>query len=137
MTYEFIYEFMYMKNIVKSYLNSCVPRFQMMTVKEQHPRSHHKGATSMQTHLAVRVGFTLSTDCIQFYVFATRLRHPMYIYKLIHSLKDPEVQCSLNSQKQSFGAFYKDVPMLVFRANGAEPTMSSVAFVILLSLVAA
>ena len=29
MTYEFIYEFMYMKNIVKSYLNSCVPRFQM------------------------------------------------------------------------------------------------------------
>ena len=29
MTYEFIYEFMYMKNIVKSYLKSCVPRFQM------------------------------------------------------------------------------------------------------------
>ena len=32
MTYEFIYEFMYMKNIVKSYLNSCVPRFQMAEV---------------------------------------------------------------------------------------------------------
>ena len=29
MTYEFIYEFMYMKNTVKSYLKSCVPRFQM------------------------------------------------------------------------------------------------------------
>ena len=29
MTYKFIYEFMYMKNIVKSYLKSCVPRFQM------------------------------------------------------------------------------------------------------------
>ena len=29
MTYEFIYEFMYMKNIVKSYLNLCVPRIQM------------------------------------------------------------------------------------------------------------
>ena len=29
MTYEFIYEFMYMKNIVKSYLNSGVSRFQM------------------------------------------------------------------------------------------------------------
>ena len=29
MTYEFIFEFMYMKNIVKSYLKSCVPRFQM------------------------------------------------------------------------------------------------------------
>ena len=29
MTYEFIYEFMYMKNIVKSYLKLCVPRFQM------------------------------------------------------------------------------------------------------------
>ena len=30
MTYEFIYDFMYMKNIVKSYLQSCVPRFQMI-----------------------------------------------------------------------------------------------------------
>ena len=30
MTYEFIYEFMYMKNIVKSYLNSGVSRFQMI-----------------------------------------------------------------------------------------------------------
>ena len=29
MTYEFMYEFMYMKNIVKLYLKSCVPRFQM------------------------------------------------------------------------------------------------------------
>ena len=29
MTYEFIYEFMDMENIVKSYLKSCVPRFQM------------------------------------------------------------------------------------------------------------
>ena len=28
-TYEFVYEFMYMKNIVKSYLKSSVPRFQM------------------------------------------------------------------------------------------------------------
>ena len=27
--HEFIFEFMYMKNIVKSYLKSCVPRFQM------------------------------------------------------------------------------------------------------------
>ena len=29
-TYEFIYEFMYMKNIMKSYLISCVPRRQMV-----------------------------------------------------------------------------------------------------------
>ena len=31
MTYEFIYnlKFMYMKNIMKSYLKSCVPKFQM------------------------------------------------------------------------------------------------------------
>ena len=29
MTYEFIYDFMYMKNIVKSFLNSGVSRFQM------------------------------------------------------------------------------------------------------------
>ena len=33
MTCEFIYEFMYMKNIVKSYLKSCVPRFQMFVAK--------------------------------------------------------------------------------------------------------
>ena len=32
MTYEFIYEFMYMKKIVKSYLNSGVSRFQMYVV---------------------------------------------------------------------------------------------------------
>ena len=29
LTYEFRYEFMYMTNIVKSYLEACVPRFQM------------------------------------------------------------------------------------------------------------
>ena len=34
MTYEFIYEFMYMKNIVKSYLNSGVSRFQMVLREE-------------------------------------------------------------------------------------------------------
>ena len=28
--YEFIYEFVYMKNIVKSYPKSCAPRFQML-----------------------------------------------------------------------------------------------------------
>ena len=35
MTYEFIYEFMYMKNIVKSYLNSGVSRFQMSVVGDR------------------------------------------------------------------------------------------------------
>ena len=30
-TYEFMYEFMHMKNTVKSYLKSCVPRSQMKT----------------------------------------------------------------------------------------------------------
>ena len=34
MTYEFIYEFMYMKNIAKSNLKSCVPRFQMNIMME-------------------------------------------------------------------------------------------------------
>ena len=29
MTYELMHEFLYMKNIVKSYLKLCVPRFQM------------------------------------------------------------------------------------------------------------
>ena len=33
--------------------------------------AHYKGATSMQTHPAVRVGYELATDGIQFYVFAT------------------------------------------------------------------
>ena len=41
MTYEFIYEFMYMKNIVKTYLNSGVPRFQMIpgafVLQKTHP----------------------------------------------------------------------------------------------------
>ena len=30
MTYKFIYDVMYMKDIVKSYLKSCVRRFQMI-----------------------------------------------------------------------------------------------------------
>ena len=53
------------------------------TVREQHPRSQHKGATSMQTHPAVRVGFELATDCIQFYVLPTRTRHPYMLYYIV------------------------------------------------------
>ena len=49
-------------------------------------------------------------------------------------IKDPEVVELSGAVIQSF---YKDVPMLVFRANGAEPTMKCVAFVMLLSLVVA
>ena len=49
-------------------------------------------------------------------------------------MKDPEVVELSGAVIQSF---YLDVLMFVFRANGAEPTMSSVAFVMLLSLVAA
>ena len=41
MTYEFIFEFMYMKNIVKSYLKSCVPRFQMEDREERQQRSQN------------------------------------------------------------------------------------------------
>ena len=37
------------------------------TEREQHPRSHHKGATSMRTQ---PVGLELVTDGIQFYAFA-------------------------------------------------------------------
>ena len=33
-------------------------------------------------------------------------------------------------------SFYKDISMFVFRANGAGPTMSRVAFMMLLSTVA-
>ena len=39
--------------------------------REQYPRSHNKGATSMQTHPAVGVGLEPATDGIQFYVFAS------------------------------------------------------------------
>ena len=49
-------------------------------------------------------------------------------------IKDPEVVELSGAVIQSF---YKDVLMFVFRAKGAEPTMSCVAFVVLLSLVAA
>ena len=67
------------------------------TVQEQQPRSHHKGATSMQTHQAVRVGFELAINGIQFYVFATsRLRHPIQLHKVftceyhLNSLRNPK-----------------------------------------------
>ena len=48
-------------------------------------------------------------------------------------IKDPEVVELSGAVIQSF---YKDVPMLVFRANSAEPTMPCVAFVMLPFLVA-
>ena len=51
-------------------------------------------------------------------------------------IKDPDVVELSGAIIQSSG-FYQDVPMFVFRANGAESTMSCVAFVMLLSLVAA
>ena len=40
MTYEIIYEFMYMKNIVKSNLKSCVQRFQMRLMPEISHKLH-------------------------------------------------------------------------------------------------
>ena len=50
-TYEFIYKFMYMKNIVKSYLKSCVSRFQM---------THRCGSdTGSQAHCGMQV-----TSCV-------------------------------------------------------------------------
>ena len=49
-------------------------------------------------------------------------------------MKDPEVVELSGAVIQSF---YLDVLTFVFRANGAEPTMLSVVFVMLLSLVAA
>ena len=48
-------------------------------------------------------------------------------------IKDPEVVELSGAVIQSF---YKNVPMLVFRANRAEPTMYRVAFVMLPLLVA-
>ena len=39
------------------------------TVRKQHRRSHHKVATILHTHPALRVGFELETDRIHFYVF--------------------------------------------------------------------
>ena len=53
MTYEFIYEFMYMKNIVKSYLNSGVSRFQMtITVVPQKARKAKVGYSSKSNAVA-------------------------------------------------------------------------------------
>ena len=47
------------------------------TVREQHPRSHHKGrAISMQTHPAVRVGFVLAAaSSSKSFDTQVRLRH--------------------------------------------------------------
>ena len=44
--------------------------FNTTPVGEQHPRPRHNGATSMQTHPAVRVGFEQATDGVHLYVFA-------------------------------------------------------------------
>ena len=49
-------------------------------------------------------------------------------------IKDPEVVELSGAVIQSFN---QDVPTFVFRANGAEPKMWCVAFVMLMSLVAA
>ena len=49
----------------------CVIQYGLY-IGEQHPRSHHKSTISTQTHPAVRIGFVLATNSIQFrvYVFA-------------------------------------------------------------------
>ena len=47
--------------VIQFKLKAGVSRsFNATNVWEQHPRSHHKGATSMQTHPTVRVGFEYS-----------------------------------------------------------------------------
>ena len=46
--------------------------FNTATVREQHPGSHRKGATSMQSHPAVRAEFEPATDGVRFYL----TRHP-------------------------------------------------------------
>ena len=42
-------------------------------VWEEHPGSHHKGATGMHTHSAIWVGFELATDGIRFYCLCHKL----------------------------------------------------------------
>ena len=49
-------------------------------------------------------------------------------------IKDLEV---VEQSGAVFQSFYQDVPMLIFRANRAEPTMLCLAFVMLMSMVAA
>ena len=50
--------------------------FNSTTVWEQHPRSQHKGATCMQTHAAVRVGWRPSESDRRNPVLSTR--HPYH-----------------------------------------------------------
>ena len=59
-------------------------------VWEQDPRSHHKGDTSMQTHPAVRVGFELATDGIQFYyIFANYDKTSLILVSFSHDDTQP------------------------------------------------
>ena len=60
--------------ICKITTDLCVIQYGSYT-GEQHPRSHHKSTISMQTHPAVRIGFELATNSIQFYVLPNRTRH--------------------------------------------------------------
>ena len=59
-TYEFVYEFMYMKNIVKSYLKSSVPRFQMRIGRPGSP-SQWVSATQAAGRAEVRRSFIITT----------------------------------------------------------------------------
>ena len=48
------------------------------TVREQHPRSHHKVATSIHTHPAVRAGFEPETDGNKFYKFCHKAKRYLF-----------------------------------------------------------
>ena len=54
-----------MKNIVKSYLNSCVPRFQMTTVTQVIPqyRSQTRSPDSLRLGPAVATRYWQDSDC--------------------------------------------------------------------------
>ena len=71
-----------------SYQNSkaeVCSSFAITIVREQHPRSHHKGTISLQTHPAVRVGFKLVTNCIL--SMPTRTRNHIWIHIFMNSWK--------------------------------------------------
>ena len=62
--------------------------FDTTTVREQHPRSHHKGATRIQTHPAVREDSNLRLTGSNSMSLPTRTRHPLsYATSIQHQLE--------------------------------------------------
>ena len=72
-------------------------------VRDQHPRSHHKGGPGMQTHPAVRVGFELTDGILGSLLVGTRIRGLLVnaMSELAPFLVAPNISHSNNTDVQA------------------------------------